>query len=133
MAQVQVQAAEMPCPTQVLVGVSNMAHLMAESDLCIGAAGSTSWERCCLGLPALQLVLAANQKAINAALELGESVLTVQQEKLQAELPSVFAQLIRPAVLRGLSKNAAVVCDGLGADKTVQWLEKVIHENHPAL
>jgi UDP-2,4-diacetamido-2,4,6-trideoxy-beta-L-altropyranose hydrolase len=133
MAQVQAQAEAMPCPTQVLAGVSNMAHLMAESDLCIGAAGSTSWERCCLGLPALQLALAANQKPINAALVLAESVLTVQQEKLQAELPSVFAQLTRPAALRGLSKNAAVVCDGLGAGKTVQWLEKVIHENHPAL
>jgi UDP-2,4-diacetamido-2,4,6-trideoxy-beta-L-altropyranose hydrolase len=133
LAQVQAQAMAMPRPTQVLVGVNNLAQLLAESDLCIGAAGSTSWERCCLGLPAIQLVLADNQKGINAALELAESVLTVQQEKLQAVLPSVFAQLTRPAVLRGLSKNAAVVCDGLGAGKTVQWLENVIHENHSAL
>jgi UDP-2,4-diacetamido-2,4,6-trideoxy-beta-L-altropyranose hydrolase len=133
MAQVQAQAEAMPCPTQVQAGVSNMAQLMAESDLCIGAAGSTSWERCCLGLPALQLVLAANQKEINAALALAESVLTVHLEELKTELPSVFSQLTRPAVLSGLSKNAAVICDGLGAGKTVQWLEKVIHENHPAL
>ena len=133
LAQVQTQAAQMPWRTEVLVGVNNMAKLMAESDLCIGAAGSTSWERCCLGLPALQLVLAANQKAINAALELAESVLTVQPEKLLAELPSVFAQLSSPTVLCGLSKNSAFVCDGLGANKTVQWLEKVIHEDHSAL
>ena len=133
LAQVQAQAAAMPRPTQVLAGVSNMAQLMAENDLCIGAAGSTSWERCCLGLPALQLVLAANQKKINEALELAESVLTVQPENLEAELPSVFAQLTSPTVLFGLSKNSAVVCDGLGATKTVQWLEKFIHEDHPAL
>ena len=133
LAQVQAQAAAMPCPTQVLAGVSNMAQLMAESDLCIGAAGSTSWERCSLGLPALQLVLAANQKEINVALELAEAVLTVRLEELKAELPSVFAQLTRPAVLRGLSKNAAIVCDGLGVNKTVQWMEKVLHEDHLAL
>jgi UDP-2,4-diacetamido-2,4,6-trideoxy-beta-L-altropyranose hydrolase len=132
-AQVNAQAAAMPRPTQVLSGVSNMAQLMAESDLCIGAAGSTSWERCCLGLPALQLVLAANQAKINEALEQAKSVFAVQLENLEAELPSLFAQLIRPAVLCGLSKNAAVVCDGQGATKTVEWLEKVIHEDHPAL
>jgi UDP-2,4-diacetamido-2,4,6-trideoxy-beta-L-altropyranose hydrolase len=133
LAQVQAQAAAMPCPTQVLAGVSNMAQIMAESDLCIGAAGSTSWERCCVGLPAIQLVLASNQKEINVALELAKSVMTVQPDKLQAELPSVFAHLTIPAVLCSLSKNAAFVCDGLGADKTVQLLEKVIHEDHPAL
>lgn len=133
LAQVQAQVGAIPRPTQVLVGVSNMAQLMAESDLCIGAAGCTSWERCCLGLPAIQLVLAANQKGINSALELAESVLTVEPEELQAELPSVFAQLTSPSVLRGLSKNAAFVCDGRGTNKTVQWLEKVFHEDHSAL
>jgi len=35
---------------------------MADSDLAIGAAGSTSWERCCLGLPTLLIVLAENQR-----------------------------------------------------------------------
>jgi UDP-2,4-diacetamido-2,4,6-trideoxy-beta-L-altropyranose hydrolase len=132
-AQVQVHAAAMPRSTQVLVGVSNMAQLMAESDLCLGAAGSTSWERCCLGLPAIQLVLADNQKEINAALELAGSVLTVQPENLQAELPSFFAQVSRPAVLCSLSKNSAVVCDGLGAAKTVKYLEKLINEDYPVL
>jgi UDP-2,4-diacetamido-2,4,6-trideoxy-beta-L-altropyranose hydrolase len=133
LARVQAQASAMPQPTQVLAGVSNMAQLMAASDLCVGAAGSTSWERCCLGLPAIQLVLAENQKEINAALKLAGAVLTVQLDKLQAELPSVFAKVRRSDVLCGLSKNAAVSCDGLGANKTVQWLEKVINEDHSAL
>jgi UDP-2,4-diacetamido-2,4,6-trideoxy-beta-L-altropyranose hydrolase len=133
LAQVHAQAATMPRPTQVLVGVGNMAQLMAESDLCIGAAGGTSWERCCLGLPAIQLVLAANQKEINAALELIGSVLPVKPETLQAELLSVFEQVTNPAVLCGLSKNAAVVCDGFGAAKTVQCMENTIYEDHAAL
>jgi len=35
-------AAQMPCSTEVLVNVKDMAQQMASSDLAIGAAGSTS-------------------------------------------------------------------------------------------
>lgn len=41
--------------------VSNMAELMWEADLSIGAGGATTWERCFLGLPALVVVVAENQ------------------------------------------------------------------------
>ena len=33
--------------------VNNMAELMAGADLAIGAGGTTTWERCCLGLPSV--------------------------------------------------------------------------------
>jgi UDP-2,4-diacetamido-2,4,6-trideoxy-beta-L-altropyranose hydrolase len=59
---VRVQAEAMPCATSVLVGVENMALLMAEHDLGICAAGSTVWECCCLGLPSILIVTAENQK-----------------------------------------------------------------------
>lgn len=131
--RVQQQAALMPRPTQVLIGVSKMAQLMAESDLCIGSAGSTSWERCCLGLPAIQLVLATNQKEINTALKLSGSVLTVQLEELHDALPNLIAETTCPDVLSRLSKNAAAVCDGEGMKKTVQCMEKAVHENHTPL
>lgn len=41
--------------------ISNMAELMNEADLAIGAGGSTTWERCYLGLPSLTVVVARNQ------------------------------------------------------------------------
>jgi len=44
--------------------VANMAELMAAADLAIGAGGTTSWERCCMGLPSLVCVLADNQRDI---------------------------------------------------------------------
>ncbi len=46
------------------IQVNNMAELMLAADLAIGSGGSISWERCCLGLPALCFSLAANQVAI---------------------------------------------------------------------
>jgi UDP-2,4-diacetamido-2,4,6-trideoxy-beta-L-altropyranose hydrolase len=62
--RVQLLAAQMSHSTEVKVNAQNMAQLMADSDLAIGAAGSTSWERCCLGLPSIIGVLAANQRFI---------------------------------------------------------------------
>ena len=41
--------------------VSNMAELMAHADLCLGAGGTTTWERCFLGLPAIVTAVAENQ------------------------------------------------------------------------
>jgi len=41
--------------------VADMARLMSRADLAIGGGGSTSWERCALGLPVAVITLAANQ------------------------------------------------------------------------
>jgi UDP-2,4-diacetamido-2,4,6-trideoxy-beta-L-altropyranose hydrolase len=41
--------------------VTNMSALMLGADLAIGAGGTTTWERCALGLPTLTIVIAENQ------------------------------------------------------------------------
>jgi RimJ/RimL family protein N-acetyltransferase len=46
----------------------SLARLIMEADLAIGAGGATSWERCCLGLPAIVVTLADNQVAIASEL-----------------------------------------------------------------
>lgn len=40
---------------------SDYDELLIQADLAIGAGGGSSWERCCIGLPSIQLVLANNQ------------------------------------------------------------------------
>jgi UDP-2,4-diacetamido-2,4,6-trideoxy-beta-L-altropyranose hydrolase len=47
----------------------SLAPLMMKADLAMGAAGATSWERCCLGLPSIVVTLADNQKAIASNLD----------------------------------------------------------------
>ena len=41
--------------------IGNMAELIVKADLAIGAGGSSTWERCFLGLPALTVIVADNQ------------------------------------------------------------------------
>ncbi|MGZ9586253.1 UDP-2,4-diacetamido-2,4,6-trideoxy-beta-L-altropyranose hydrolase [Paenibacillus marinisediminis] len=42
--------------------VTNMAELIVQADLCIGAAGISLWERSVLGLPSIIIVVADNQR-----------------------------------------------------------------------
>lgn len=121
--QVQAQAGQMRCPTQVLVGVSDMARLMTDSDLAIGAAGGTAWERCCLGLPSIVMVLAVNQEAAAEALRKSDAAVAVKsiseiQNWFQIELES--DHLCR--LLQDLSKAAEKVTDGLGTTSVTNHL-----------
>ena len=51
---------------------SDVAHLLSSIDVSIGATGTSTWERCCLGLPTLSIVTAANQQDLaRAATEAG--------------------------------------------------------------
>ena len=113
--EVQLQAALMPWPTTVLVGIKNIAECMSDSDLCIGAAGSTSWERCCLGLPTIQLTLAINQsKAANALIQM-EAVLGIMRTSKFLDDLKLMIEKIDPIQLFNLSSRSAQVTNGVGA------------------
>lgn len=119
------QAATMPFETEVLVDVKHMAQLMHDSDLAIGAAGSTSWERCCLGLPSLQLVLANNQRPIATALGNVGAAYLLERTDLIADMHRILNQLAAdPALLVRMSQAAAAVADGRGAKRVVQFLRE---------
>ncbi len=123
LAQVRARAARMSRPTRVLVGVTNMARLMVDSDLAIGAAGSTSWERCCLGLPSFLQVLAANQSEAAAALQDRGAAMVVQRvseiaQKLQTQLQSGTIGHF----LQDLSLATAKVCDGRGTQRVADLI-----------
>jgi len=121
-AEVQTQAGQMSIPTEVRVDVKDMARLMANCDLAIGAAGSTSWERCCLGLPTIQLVLADNQlECATGFVKLGAVAGVSALTKLRAELPDLISAMHSDR-LRDMSARAARICDGSGTPVTTQFL-----------
>jgi UDP-2,4-diacetamido-2,4,6-trideoxy-beta-L-altropyranose hydrolase len=125
LTQVQAQATHIPCQTEVLVGVNDMAHLMAESDLAIGAAGGTAWERCSLGLPSLLLVLAQNQLSGALALQNAGAAIAIETDQ---QISSIVEQLqiatFAKETLAKMSKAAALVTDGEGCRRTVLHLHE---------
>ena len=105
--------------------VSDMASLMTEADFAVGAAGGTSWERCCLGLPTLVVVTADNQRdiarslAAAGAIELVGDAGTVTVEMLADRI----AELRNDAPRRhAMAQAAAEICDGQGAARVVDAL-----------
>lgn len=110
--QVKESAASLSNPTAVLVGVNNMAELMANNDLAIGAAGVTSWERCCLGLPSIVLVLAENQR--NGAQALAQTGCAFLAENV-AQVSEQLSRLLNDGnQLFYIAQNSANLVNGLG-------------------
>ena len=123
--EVRKQAQDMPWSTRVLVGVSDMAQLMVDSDLAIGAAGATSWERCCLGLPTIMLVLAENQRKVALGLQrAGAARLIDLTQHATIQLKELLVPFIdAPSELLHMSECAADIVDGAGPDAVVQQME----------
>lgn len=123
---VRQQAATISYPTTVLAGVSNMARLMADSDLAIGAAGATSWERCCLGLPTIMIILAENQRGIgNALAQSGAAFLVAKDEIAKGLVQSLKKFVNTDTELRMQSNNARVICDGEGTRRLVPEMNRI--------
>lgn len=123
LAEVQTQAKQMPWQIEVLVGVDSMAELMAGGDLAIGAAGGTAWERCCLGLPSVILVLAQNQLPGAVAIQkAGAAVAMETQQQMTGFMESLQTATFAKKMLAKLSKAAAAITDGEGCQRTVKHL-----------
>ncbi|MBO9194830.1 UDP-2,4-diacetamido-2,4,6-trideoxy-beta-L-altropyranose hydrolase [Rhizobium sp. 16-449-1b] len=119
-ADVNVTASSLPWPARVLVGVRDMAQLMMQSDLAIGAAGSSTWERCCLGLPTVMIVLAENQKQIASSVsELCglESLMTDFSETALGERIRHF--LVQENYNRAVAA-VSKLCDGAGVTSVIE-------------
>lgn len=104
------------------VDTRDMARLTAEADVAIGAGGSSSWERCVLGLPTLLLVVADNQQEAAVALaEAGAVIALDAAAEFTSGFDAAAARLVSEAHLRRrLSKAAAAICDGQGAGRVAE-------------
>lgn len=108
---------------RVEVDVKAMAPVVGEADLAIGAGGSSTWERCCLGLPGITLILADNQADMAKRLDFHgvTKTLDVRQPGFADRLAEVLISLVNDsAARRSMSARASLLCDGLGAERTAR-------------
>lgn len=120
-------ANHMSLPTEICIGISNMAELMASADLAIGAGGATSWERCCLGLPTVVISVAQNQHLIAEQLHSGGMVVHAgthaEIEQEPERLIAAVQRLLKDWQYRTeVSSKAAAIVDGCGAERVARIL-----------
>lgn len=114
-----------PWKTQLVVDARNMAELLANTDLAIGAAGSSSWERCCLGVPTVCVVLAENQREIASALRAtGAALLLSDANAIARDLPQLVSDCQHEDDLLSMQKAAAAITDGKGVDRVVEVMRR---------
>jgi UDP-2,4-diacetamido-2,4,6-trideoxy-beta-L-altropyranose hydrolase len=103
------------------VQTPRMAELMAAADCAICSAGNVTWERCVLGLPALVTIMAANQAAAAETEDVGHQLLG-WREALSANDYAYALAGLDPAKLNRMSRAAANICDGKGAERVAHRL-----------
>lgn len=100
------------------VNSRSMAELMRDSDLAIGAAGTSSWERCCLGLPAITFAVAKNQRLSASRLhQAGATVRIDSVADLRESLPLIANDA---ELLARMSAAAFAITDGAGASRVTR-------------
>lgn len=114
------QAAKFPGRVAVLSSVENMAELMAWADIAIAGAGTTCWEMCRLGLPAILVVVAKNQQVIAHHLgRLGVSINVGPSESLDYTVlgQTALALLENEDRRRQMSESSMQLVDGMGRER----------------
>lgn len=110
-------------------GRVDMVALTAEADLALGAGGGSSWERCALGLPAIMVEIADNQKTVTRALDAAGAA--VRAGRFEAVGRPALAKLVAELAADGprlaaMSAAAARLCDGLGARRIANGIEALV-------
>lgn len=100
--------------------IDYMARLMSQADIAVGAGGSVTWERCCLGLPALVTILADNQHELTtvtakqgAIINMGRYTEVTSQNYMDA------LHMITKPILLQMQQQALKLVDGQGEKRII--------------
>lgn len=125
-SEVVASAARFPGRVEVMSNVTIMAELMAWADMAIAGAGTTCWEMCLLGLPAILVIVAGNQKFIAGHLaEMGAAVNAGPAELIDfPSLSQTAADLLdnRDRRVR-MSLSARQLVDGKGSERVIEMMQ----------
>lgn len=105
---------------EIAVGASDIARRFSQADLFVGAGGSMTWERACLGLPGITLPIAGNQQPLCSRLANAGEGMDLEMfgaEALRRLLPAVQALMADAPRLKAMGELLSARCDGMGAQR----------------
>ena len=117
---------------RLLRNATNMPELMAWADVAISAAGATCWEMCLMGLPAVVIEVAENQR--NIAEQLGRLGIAIHaggaHRVSTVGLSEETTKLLLSAERREeMSRKGRELVDGLGAVRVVREMQEEAGES----
>lgn len=113
---------------QIFRGVNHVAQLLSECKLAIGGGGTMSWERACLGLPAIVVAISENQEPIADALANAGACIYLGRNSSNYEdrLKKSFQDLQSDTTLFSKMKQTALgLVDGLGTSRAADTMEEI--------
>jgi UDP-2,4-diacetamido-2,4,6-trideoxy-beta-L-altropyranose hydrolase len=118
---------------QVHPDARDVAALMAAADVAVGAGGSSTWERCALGLPTLAAIVADNQRDVIARLAADGVLLAADMAEpdFDAQLGARFAELLGLETRQRLAAASRALCDGQGAARAAHAILGLLSSAHP--
>jgi UDP-2,4-diacetamido-2,4,6-trideoxy-beta-L-altropyranose hydrolase len=103
--------------------LKSLAVLMSKADLAVGACGTTTWERCCLGLPSIVITIASNQVATAKELNKKKLILWLGSNR-KVTVKQIYNALTKVInkKLNKWSDRCMQITDGCGAEKVASIL-----------
>lgn len=118
------------------INPNNIAQLMQNAYLAIGAAGTTSWERCASGLPAVVVIQAENQRQIAHQLQQAKVITYIEESEMTKLLNKRIDQWLNNDLNYEFAVTQAMnICDGLGSKRVAKNIlnlitsQKVLNNN----
>jgi UDP-2,4-diacetamido-2,4,6-trideoxy-beta-L-altropyranose hydrolase len=109
----------------------NLAELMVRADLALGASGSTTWERLCLGLPSLVVSFGEDQRPIASFLH-EMKIITWIGHYDEVDLQCI-ENVLHKEIIQGLSslwyENVLSLVDGQGAERIATDKKLLVNSN----
>lgn len=110
--------AKLPYPAELHIDSNNVAKLLVESDVAVGAAGSATWERCALGVPTLLIQTAENQSEVVKRVCQFGAAQAFYGSLDSAEIVDALESVVEN--YRAISSRACQLIDGLGSSRIVE-------------
>ena len=113
---------------QIFHDINDMAEKLSYTDLAIGAGGTSTWERCCLGVPTLFATIADNQRAISESIISAGAGLAFYD--IQASNTLSALKFMEPKIsyhkLKKMSLNARALVDGRGLNRVSTKIYEIL-------